>query len=415
MYQFIKNIDKQKYMSFYSKNNASFMQSYEWGEFNKISRNQIPHYVGLTDGKNIVCEALLLQKKGMFGLSYFYSPRGFIIDFKNKTLLDEFTKHLIEYVKKHNGIYLKVDPEIEYQEIDENGKAVENGYNNYDIYNSLVDLNFRHTGFIKNFENNQPRYTFIIDLTKNLDELESNIHKSVSRKIKKTYEYNMIFRESNDVDTFYKLLSKTSEKDNFMPYKKEYYKRACKILKNTYKLFELVINPKDLYEITKNKLIDIENVLNNEQTSTKQLNNLKESKKRLLKELDELENYKDLEELVICSQMCACTNNSMWTLYIGNDEIGKNFYAVNRMYLEIIKYAKETNHKKLDLFGTTGDILNAPKNLGGIHKFKQNFGGKYTEFIGEFDYINKKTLYRILPIFLNTYRKLLKIKTKIFK
>lgn len=415
MYQFIENIDKNKYIEFYLKNKACFMQSYEWGQFNKISRNQIPHYVGLTKNNKIVCEALLLEKKGILNLSYFYSPRGFIIDFKDEELVKEFTKHLKNYIKKYNGIYLKFDPEIEYHEIDENGNKLDNGYNNYDIYNNLLKLNFKHTGFIKNFENNQPRYTFIIDLTKDINELENNIHKSVLKKIKKTYEYNMIFRESNDVDTFYKLLSKTSEKDNFTPYTKKYYENACKILKDIYKLFELVINPKNLYNETKIKLDNIIKILENENTSIKQINNLQDSKKRLLKELNELEPYKDLEELVICSQICAATKDTMWTLYIGNDEIGKNFYAVNRMYLEIIKYAKETNHTSLDLFGTTGDVLNTHKNLGGIHKFKQNFGGKYVEFIGEFDYINKKFLYKILPLILKTYRKLLKFKRKLKK
>ena len=415
MYKFVENIEKDEYIDFYLKNNACFMQSYEWGQFNKISRNQTPHYVGIIKDKELVCATLLLEKKGIFNLSYFYSPRGFIIDFKDKELVKKFTNHLKEYIKKHNGIYLKVDPEIEYQEIDENGIKVENGYNNYDVYKALIALNFKHTGFIKNFENNQPRYTFIIDLTKDIEKLENNIHKSVMKKVKKTYEYDMIFRESNDVDTFYKLLSKTSEKDNFMPYTKEYYKNAYNILNGTYKLFELVINPKKLYDKTKLKLDEIISTLESDEVSSKQMSNLEESRKRLLKELNELEQYKNTEELVICSQMCADTKNTMWTLYIGNDEIGKNLYAVNRMYLEIIKYAKETNHKYLDLFGTTGDPSSTHKNLAGIHKFKQNFGGKYIEFIGEFDYVNKKILYKVLPIFLKVYRKILKAKRKTTK
>lgn len=412
MYEFIENISEKDYTEFYLKNKACFMQSYEWGQFNKISRNQTPHYVGLKKNKKIVCEALLLEKKGVFNLSYFYSPRGFIIDFKNEELLNEFSAHLKNYIKKHNGIYLKLDPEIEYHEIDETGRKLENGYNNYDVYNAITKSGFKHTGFTKNFDNNQPRYTFIIDLSRNIEELEKNIHKSVMKKIKKTYEYNMIFRESKDVDTFYKLLTKTSEKDNFMPNSKEYYKNACKILENTYKLFELVINPKELYSNIKEKFNNTKSLLTDEKTSKKQISSLEESLKRLEKEIIELEPYKNNDELVICSQMCAVTNDTLWTLYIGNDEIGKNLYAVNRMYLEVIKYAKETNHKYLDLFGTTGDPINAPKNLGGIHKFKQNFGGKYIEFIGEFDYINKKILYKLLPIVLKLYRKSLKFYRK---
>ena len=95
-------IDKEQYKDFYSKNAQSFMQSYEWGEFNKIGRNQIPHYVGLIEDGKVLCEALLLEKR-MFNLSYFYSPRGFIIDFNNYELLKKFTIELGKYIKKNNG------------------------------------------------------------------------------------------------------------------------------------------------------------------------------------------------------------------------------------------------------------------------------------------------------------------------
>ena len=138
------------------------------------------------------------------------------------------------------NIYLKIDPEIEYQEIDEEGNKIEDGYNNYQIFDNIIDLGFKHTGFVKNFENNQPRYTFVIDLEKDENELFNNIHKSVRKKIKKTDEYNMILRESNDVDTFVDLLFKTCEKDDFTPYKREYYKDAMKYMDGKYKLFERI-------------------------------------------------------------------------------------------------------------------------------------------------------------------------------
>lgn len=412
--KFNTNIPKEKYDEFYLKNNGHFMQSYAWGKFNITGRGQVPHYVGIEDDGKILCEALLLEKKGPFGLSYFYCPRGYIINYKEENLLREFTIHLKEFLKQHKGIYLKVDPEIEYQEIDENGNRIENDNNNYKLFNTMIKLGYIHTGFVKDFENNQPRYTFKIDLSKDLSTLEKNIHKSVMKKVKKTYEYEMIFRESTNVKTFYELISKTSEKDHFQAYTYEYYKNACEILgkDNIYKLFELVINPKNLYEDINKKLESITTHLNDSSVKPSEKKKLEETKNRLLKEQTILSPYKEKEELIICSQICAMTQNTVWTLYIGNDEIGKDLYAVNRMYLEIIKYAKETNHQYLDLFGTTGDVTHAHGNLAGIHNFKKNFGGKYTEFIGEFDLINNKILYKILPVFLKTYRKLLKMRRK---
>lgn len=395
-------IDKEQYKDFYSKNAQSFMQSYEWGEFNKIGRNQIPHYVGLIEDGKVLCEALLLEKR-MFNLSYFYSPRGFIIDFNNYELLKKFTIELGKYIKKNNGIYLKFDPEIEYQEIDDNACPIPSGYNNYDLFNNIISLGYKHTGFTKHFENNQPRYTFIIDLSNDMKTLEKNIHKSVMKKIRKTFEYDMVFRKSSNVDLFYELLTKTSEKDGFMPYTREYYNNAYKMMDGIYQLFELVISPKKLYKNRVDKLDEID--VND--------SSYNDTRNRLLKELDILDEYKDLEELVVCSQMCACTKDTIWTLYIGNDSIGRDLYAVNRMYYEIIKFSKESGLKKIDLFGTTGDPNGNYKNLVGIHNYKKNYGGKYVEFIGEFDYIYNNFMYKLLPIVLKAYRKLLRFKRKI--
>ena len=52
-------------------------------------------------------------------MCYFYSPRGFTMDFNNKEVLTEFTKELKKYLKEENAIYFKIDPPIMYQEIDD--------------------------------------------------------------------------------------------------------------------------------------------------------------------------------------------------------------------------------------------------------------------------------------------------------
>ena len=113
---FNDNIDKEKYKEFFDKHHGDFMQSYEWGQFNIKGRGQIPHYVGLEDEKhNLRCCSLLLERRGPLGYSYFYCPRGFLIDFNDYDLLKEFTDNLKVFLKKHKGIYLKVDPDIIYQ------------------------------------------------------------------------------------------------------------------------------------------------------------------------------------------------------------------------------------------------------------------------------------------------------------
>ena len=101
--KFVCNLEKFEYEQFVKKNKKShFLQSYAWGEFSKASRGLIPHYLGVKNEKNkLIATALLLQKKLPLGFSYFYSPRGFVIDFCDKDLLEYFTKEILNYTKKY--------------------------------------------------------------------------------------------------------------------------------------------------------------------------------------------------------------------------------------------------------------------------------------------------------------------------
>ena len=78
------------------------------------------------------------------------------------------------------------------------------------------------------------------------------------------------------------------------------------------------------------------------------------------------------------------------------------------MYYEFIADAYENKYEYFDLFGVVGDPETKYKNLAGIYEYKKKFGGDYIEFIGEFDLVNKKIWYYVLPILLKIYRGLRK-------
>jgi len=79
----------------------------------------------------------------------------------------------------------------------------------------------------------------------------------------------------------------------------------------------------------------------------------------------------------------------------------KNFYANYLIYEKQIRDAKNNGIEIFDVFGTIGNP-NDNSNLVGLHDFKKKWGGEYTEFIGEFDYIINPVLYYmyvyIIPI-----------------
>ena len=125
--------------------------------------------------------------------------------------------------------------------------------------------------------------------------------------------------------------------------------------------------------------------------------------------METLESIKE-NKLMICSLICVYINKKCWSLYIGSNELANKFYAVSRTYYESIFDAKENGYEIYDLFGTVGDPHTKYKNLANLHEYKRKFGGKYVEFIGEFDLVNNKFLYLLLPLLLKAYRKIKNIK-----
>ena len=399
--QFIKNLDKEEYINFWKKTpNNHFMQSYSWGQACKKNRNQIPMYVGLKndDGK-IIAEALLLKKKTPFNMCYFYCPRGFTMDFSNKENITAFTNELKKFLVEENAIYLKIDPPIMYQEIDEEANKIEGGLNNYTIYNNLINLGYKHKGFNKLYEGNQPRYTFrtYYKQFNSFDDVEKKFSKSFARPIKRSYNYELEVYESNEIKTFHDLIKIISERDGFHEYSLEYYQNVFDELnkEGLIKVFNVKINPSKLIK-------KFEEELSKEKKE--------ERKQKIQKDIDYFKNVANIHknEYTCASLICTYSETGSWSLYIGNDDVATYTGTVNRLYYEYMKDAFEKGYEYADLFGVVGDPHTKYKNLAGIYEYKRKIGGDYIEFIGEFDLINKPFWYNVLPTLLKIYRSIKK-------
>ncbi len=399
--KFIEKLSEKEYRDFWSKTpNNHFMQSYEWGQVQKKHRNLEPCYVGLKDeNDNVVAAALLLKKSTPLNMCYFYSPRGFTMDFSNKKILSEFTKELKNYLKKQKAIYLKLDPPIMYQEIDEEAKKIEGGLNNYKVFNDFLNVGYKHKGFNKLYERNQPRYTFRTYFNKfnNWDEVEKTFSKSFAKPLKRSYNYDLEIYEADEVKTFHELITLISKKDGFNAYTYEYYKSVYDELnkQGLVKVFNAKINPTKIVEKLEKDLAK-EKFEDRKAKIEKDLEFFKEVAKEHKK------------EYTCASLICTYSTVGAWSLYIGNDEVAAYTGTVNRLYYEFIKDAFYNNYEFADLFGTVGDPHTKYKNLAGIYEYKRKIGGDYIEFVGEFDLINKPLWYLILPLLLKVYRKIKK-------
>ena len=423
----LQNIEKEKFDSFVKnhKTKSHFLQSLSWGELSKVKKNLTPFYLGLVDDENnIVAATLLLQKHLPMNKCYFYAPRGFVIDFKKKELLNTFTAKLVEFAKKHKAIFIKIDPDIIKQKTNYLGETEEN--KDYDqIFNNIKSCGFKHQGYTKNFETMQPRYSFRIDLSQDLEEIKNHFSKTTKQRIAKSLKLDteVVIGTKKDIPEFYHLMTLTETRKDFISYNEDYYQTLYEIFNGNENskatLFLGKINiTKTINSLEKN----LKNI--NNQISILPIDNLSKSSKAKLKELtrqkenttNEIAKYKDYKkqygnEITLSAHMIIEYGDKAWVLYAGNHNILSETYVNYNTYFEHIKYCKNKGIRIYDQFGTIGD-LSKDNPLIGLHEFKKKFGGDYVEFIGEWDYVTNPIMYFVFTKLVPLYRNIVKKRSK---
>lgn len=413
--KFVENIEKSKYEKFVEnhKTKSHFLQSYDWGEFSKNNKNVTPYYVGLVDDKDkLVATALLLQRKMPLGYSYFYSPRGFVCDFKDKEVIKEMTEGIRKFAKSKKALFLKIDPDVKLQQLDIDGNIID-GEKNFELIDYLKSLGYKHLGFNKAFEHNQPRYTFRLDLSQGLDSIKNNFHSTTKKVMNKgnMYELEVYKNDEKYIDDFYKTMQDTADREGISIYSKNYYLNFYKELHKN--------NHSDIYIVylNKKKTLDLLNK-NLKDTKTSQENLTSDNKKKELQnQIDKLEklineiNEVKEDRIPLSSIITAKYGDKVWTIHGGNHSMLRSLNSNYLIYFEIIKDATLEGYKTIDFFGTSYNPSQDDPEYG-IWLFKKRLGGEYNEFIGEFDCIFKKFTYKLFNILVPIHRKLSKIKSK---
>ena len=120
------------------------------------------------------------------------------------------------------------------------------------------------------------------------------------------------------------------------------------------------------------------------------------------------EMYQDLKNesniKVVSSYINIHYGNKSWYLYGANDMDFKDTFANYKLFDFQIEKSHDLGLEIFDEFGTVGDP-NTTKSVAGLHEFKKKFGGEYTEFIGEFDYVTNKFMYFVFTKLIPLYRK----------
>lgn len=391
---FIKELTMEEFTS-YAKNSSlsSYMQTKEYARF--MAENGYNYdFIGLISNSKVVAASLILYKKIGIGMKYGYAPKGFLVNYYDEKLLEDFTELLKKYYSKKGFVFIKINPEIVVGTINSKEHTFTNNPNN-GITNTLTDLGYKKLKNNIYFESMNPRFEAYIDL-KNSN--YKNYSKACRNKVNNSKRKGLKL-EKIQYDEIDKLQNMLINKDL------RYYKDLYSIFDDnlsidffTVKVYfeDFIKSSEKLYneELDKNLLY---NEIIHRSHKTNNINTKMKSDSLIATYKNEIsfatEHFKNGQSSVIAYAIVIRNNNRAVVFESNFDRtypLNQNYF----LYDSLINYYKE-KCEYLSLGGVSGD-LKKESPFYTLNRFKLSFDSKIYEFIGEFDLIISRSKYEYL-------------------
>lgn len=386
-----QEITEKEYQKFWENHPLkTFLSAPEISKLREKS-GWITYFVGVKENKKIIAATMLLAHKRHFGKYEFYSPRGYLMDFKNKELLTFFTSELKQYIKDKKGYVLRIDPYVIYKQRDIDGNIVEGGEDNSDVVENLLKLGYRKIAE-ENME--QVGWMFSLDLEgKTIDQIYKEMKPNTRNTIRKAEKFGITVNEIayDELDKFQSIMEETGARKGFHVRNLSYFQEMYKLFhdKNEIKYFITELDLKAYIErLTKEKkekeekLSSLSDAKYNE-GQKKNLNNEITSIEKRITESNKIRKDTGKDVITLSGSMFMLIQPEVIYLSSGNYEEYMNFNSQYLIQWELIKYGIENGFKKHNFYGIPAHINEHPKDYG-IYEFKRGFNGYVEELIGEF-------------------------------
>lgn len=390
-------LDENKFDEFaYNHPNKNFYQTSSYGKMmSKQGHNS--YYLGLVDDFNNVKAATLLIVKNETSdkRKMGYAPRGFLIDWNDTELVQEFTESLKSFLLKRNFTYVKVDPLIIYKEYNVDLEVI-NEHSSF--VSKLQNLGYVHLGYNDGQETNNLRWNSIVKLSRNSNELYSSLSIDGRRKIvEANYNGNRVYKgNKNDFNMLFQM--KTS-KSITLDYLLDYYQFFSNNIEVYFTKFEpvyFVNKSKSLYEKEEIKNQELNNMLQTGGSNNVDaiINQKLESDKLLNRYKADMQNaiasFQKYPSGIITSGIVVMKYDKTITVISSavSDLVNDNISSYLLKWQLIQKYANE-GYEIFDFNGMVKDYKKSSKYIENVE-----LSNTIVEYVGEFDLvINKKSYY----------------------
>ena len=389
MFEFDSFVNNHIYGSFYESSNYAILSSEEGYDYD---------YIGYFKNNILVAASLVLIKRISLNTKYGYAPRGFVIDYNDNILVQEFTNALSLYYKK-KLVFIKINPLVIKNNYDYKYNLI--WQNNSNIVDKLSNMGFKKLKDNLYFESQLPRYDAIIKLPEfDLNNICKNARNKINKALKKGLSIEKVGIEG--LNTFYKYIKNKDKRT--LKYYNDLYRVFSKndcidlfLVKINYE--KLMSNAKESYDIELIKNAEYNHMLKSN-NSNRNLNKKLNSDKLIINYKNDIlkasRKYTDNElEEYIAGAMVIKHNKRVTILYSGYDKMYSYLNANYFLHYSLIQHYKK-DFEYLSLNGFTGDFSSENKYYG-LNKFKLSFKPFICEYIGEFDLIiNQKNYNNLL-------------------
>ncbi len=392
---FLMEINKQNWNNFILANGGSFLQSFEWGEFQeKFGRrvfrfsNCHPEYRNkfgtgfisgsqealkqVKDDKIEWCAQFVEMTIPIIKKKYWYCPRAPLLGVQSLEFKVQSLKELIKIVgesaRKEGVLFFRIGPEWTILDCHSGLDPESRNPGSHIKCGMTEDITIlTGLGFKQIHYDIEPSQTLVLDIVKPEEELLAEMHEK--------WRYNIRLAERKGV----KVKMVSAGDSDFEKYFEEFYRLVSE---GTSMRHQIKHHPKEYYK----KQLQINN-------STQPPLNLRGGEEELKFTLF----IAEYENKVIAANIVVVFGSCATYLHGATSNENREVMAPHLLQWEQIKYARQQGCAEYDFFGIVNEHTLDKRGASweGFTRFKKGFGGREENYIGYFDYPLDKFWYFI--------------------
>ncbi len=317
---------------------AHVLQTWEWGEFKRVTTGWQPLRLAFKHGDSIVAMASV-GVRSLGPLKVMYVAKGPALPYDDADTCAEVLDYLQHLARQQRALWLKIDPDV----IAASGVPGEP-----DDTPSPTGQAFIHTlqsrGWRFSPDQVQFRNTMTLDLMQDEDTLLAHMSQNTRRKVRTAEKKGVTVRAATDADLpiLYDLYRLTGERDRFLIRPSSYYELAWRSFMEAGLAHALIAEFK----------------------------------------------RKPIAHVILFHFGRKC-----WYFYGASSNDERERMPNYLLQWEAMRWAKAQGYAIYDMWGAP-DVFDGSDSMWGVYEFKRGFRGTVTRHVGAWDYAPYPLLYR---------------------